>query len=656
MNMNNRKFRYRITALLLTLGLLTAGCSDDKQVNTAQTDRLVSDQLVPGSTFYTSTTKELTIQGKGFAEGDALALADIVTGEEIPLTLRAIDHAYVTFAVPQDIPTGSYRLIVRRGGASQVLGVLKFRRSLDIEIPDREGMNVKGVVFCGSLPVAGAVVSDGEILTTTDDTGCYYLASKKHHGYVFVSVPSGYEPQTENSIPQIWGPVTPGEAECEQVDFELLEAPGQDDFDLLVLADMHLANRLGDISQYRNIVLPEVKDYIAGSSKKVYIMNVGDMTFDLYWNSNKYNMGDYVNTLKDSAIPAVMYHIPGNHDNDEYAGDDYAAEQPYKDNLGPTYYSFNIGKAHFVMLDNVIYLNAGADASTKTPGDHSYNAALTDMQLEWLKADLETVKDKTAPLVIGMHCQAFYYNSALEITPSMAYGHSTLLDEMLRDFTDVHIISGHTHNNTTMKIRSGLTEHNTGGSCATWWWTGYYSNGHICKDGAPGGMGVYEFSGGDVEWYYKGFGEPRDFQLRTYDMNNVKTFFANNSIIRNMIRYYPDRNDYASVGNNVVYINIWGWDPEWTVSVKENGVQLPAARVYMKDPLHTYAYDATRVYKNSNNTYTDVLTSSNNYHIFAVNATSATSTLTIEVTDRFGRKYTETMSRPKEFAAQIENL
>ena len=34
-----------------------------------------------------------------------------------------------------------------------------------------------------------------------------------------------------------------------------------------------------------------------------------------------------------------------------------------------------------------------------------------------------------------------------------------------------------------------------------------------------------------------------------------------------MIRYYPDRNDYVNVGNNVVYINIWGWDPEWKVSV-----------------------------------------------------------------------------------------
>ena len=94
-----------------------------------------------------------------------------------------------------------------------------------------------------------------------------------------MSVPSGYEPQSENSVPLIWGPVTPGEEACEQVDFELVEAPGQDDFDLLVLADIHLANRLGDIAQYKELMLPEVKNYIAASPRKVYIMNVGDMTW-----------------------------------------------------------------------------------------------------------------------------------------------------------------------------------------------------------------------------------------------------------------------------------------------------------------------------------------------------------------------------------------
>lgn len=70
--------------------------------------------------------------------------------------------------------------------------------------------------------------------------------------------------------------MTPGEETCEQVDFELIEAPGQDDFDLLVLADIHLANRLGDIAQYKELMLPELKSYIAASPKRVYILNMGD--------------------------------------------------------------------------------------------------------------------------------------------------------------------------------------------------------------------------------------------------------------------------------------------------------------------------------------------------------------------------------------------
>ena len=40
-------------------------------------------------------------------------------------------------------------------------------------------------------------------------------------------------------------------------------------------------------------------------------------------------------------------------------------------------------------------------------------------------------------------------------------------------------------------------------------------------------------------------------------------------------------------------------------------------------------------------------------HMFAVTASSATSTLEIRVTDRFGTPYTETMKRPKTFSTDL---
>lgn len=544
--MNNHKFRYRIATLLSALVLLTAGCSDDTTVNTAQANRLITDQLVPGSTFYTSTTKELTIQGKGFSEGDALALADIATGAEIPLTLKAVDHAYVTFAVPQDIPTGSYRLVVHRGRESQVLGILKFRRSLDIEIPDKEGMNVKGVVFCGSLPVAGVVVSDGEVVTTTDDTGCYYLASKKHHGYVFMSVPSGYEPQSENSVPLIWGPVTPGEEACEQVDFELVEAPGQDDFDLLVLADIHLANRLGDIAQYKDLMLPEVKNYVANASKRVYILNMGDMTFDLYWNSNKYNMGDYVNTLKDSAIPALIYHVPGNHDNDEYAKDDYTAEQPYKDNLGPTYYSFNIGKVHYVVLDDMLY-----------HGRNKYDKIIAPEQLAWLYKDLRALDPEIRQLVVACHVPLVANNGAWD---DIWYNlkNKDELFVLLQDY-DVTIMTGDWHTEGTTRVNDRMVEYVHPAITGNWW----YRQG-ICCNGYPAAFTEYVFRGDRLE----------SRSLVDWANGNSKQQFRvyNKGVTSNTGVASTSALDPAG-GAPSVLVFFWGVAPNWTFVCRENGEQ-----------------------------------------------------------------------------------
>ena len=638
--MNNRKFRYRIATLLSVLALLSAGCSDDTTENTAQRDRLVTDLLVPGSTFYTSTTKELTIQGKGFAEGDALALADVATGTEIPLTLKAIDHAYVTFAVPQEIPTGSYRLVVHRGRESQVLGILKFRRSLDLEIPDKEGMNVKGVVFCGSLPVAGVVVSDGEVVTTTDDAGCYYLASKKHHGYVFMSVPSGYEPQSENSVPLIWGPVTPGEEACEQVDFELVEAPGQDDFDLLVLADIHLANRLGDIAQYKELMLPEVKNYIAASPRKVYIMNVGDMTFDLYWNSNKYNLGDYTNTLKDSAIPALIYHVPGNHDNERFVDPeipdalwDSIAQRPYRQIIGPNYYSFNLGKVHFVMLDNII-VRKGALKNSRRPSRNDYQ--LDERQLRWLGRDLETIGSGT-PLVVCMHVPvADWTGIGSDGTPEFAAKESqqTMYDQimpLLARFDDVRFLTGHNHRFINIPLTDRIFQHTLVSASAVSWKINGPESRLVSEDGSPGGYLILRYRGGRADWQFKPNGYRADRnQFRVYDLNRVPEEFG------------------GQPGSNRCLINVYNWDERWTVRVRENGRDLKVEQVWAKDPLYIL------IRRDALPTRPTAFRAVANPHMFAVEASAPDTPLEVTVTDRFGRKYRQTVERPKRFDWRTE--
>ncbi len=48
--------------------------------------------------------------------------------------------------------------------------------------------------------------------------------------------------------------------------------------------------------------------------------------------------------------------------------------------------------------------------------------------------------------------------------------------------------------------------------------------------------------------------------------------------------------------NNVVYINVWNYDPAWKVEVREDdGSPLEVKRVFDRDPLHTITFDIPRV-------------------------------------------------------------
>ncbi len=92
----------------------------------------------------------------------------------------------------------------------------------------------------------------------------------------------------------------------------------------------------------------------------------------------------------------------------------------------------------------------------------------------------------------------------------------------VRDFSEVHFITGHTHHNSTMVINDKVIEHNTAAVCETWWWSTFsFPTGPSASTGSPAGYGIYTVNSTDVKWSYKGIGEPAGYQFRTYDMNTV---------------------------------------------------------------------------------------------------------------------------------------
>ncbi|KAB7528923.1 metallophosphoesterase [Flagellimonas olearia] len=603
-----------------------------------------------------SAGSEFVLNGKGFKKGDQIEwISTSDNSKKFSSSIDSITEASATLVLPTEIPSGGYRLVLSRNGETLAMGSVQLNIVADSDVPDIEGMTIKGVVFSSGVGVAGVVVSDGHEVTTTNEDGIYYLPSGKESGFVYISVPGNYEVPTNGNAPQFFKRLSASVETVEQHDFSLIEADNMEHV-VLTMADWHLANRNNDLEQFQNMVLPDVNamiDSYTAAGTKVYVLTLGDMTWDLYWYSNGFGLNDYIPYMNQLHSP--VFNVIGNHDYDPYFANDRLAEDRYRNILGPTYYSFNLGQIHYVVLDDVEYLNTGG--SQGTVGSRNYRERLATEQLEWLKKDLAMITDKSTPIVIATHTPV-YANPSLDGSGNQVNSYkldnAPELMTCLQEFATVHILTGHTHINYTVEEEPGIMEHNTAAICATWWWTGRegYAGNHICKDGSPGGYGIWEINGANMKWQYKSIGFDTDYQFRAYDLNTVHITaaeFAPNASEGDMEQY---AGPYALPNlNNEVLINIWGHDDQWQIEVSENGEPLEVSRVKMMDPLHIISYEAKRL--NVGAQPTGSFTTNETAHLFKVTASAPDSTLEIKVTDRFGRVYTESMQRPKAFSTAI---
>lgn len=594
---------------------------------------------------------ELTIQGKGFKTGDQIVFDSPMNKYTINVKTATTDN--IVFVLPQDIVANNYRIFAKRGTQTFLLGSTALHLYFNPNIPDKLGMTVKGVVYAEGVGVAGVVVSDGFEVTKTDANGIYYLPSAKKGRYVFVSIPSNYEVATTMNAPQFFQQLKQAAHIVEIKDFEL-KPVNNDKHVVMVLGDMHLAKRNDDLNQFQQGILPDLNQSIQAyknAGNKVYALTLGDMTWDTYWQSNKYGLPEYFQEM--NKINAMVFNTMGNHDNDPSFTNDWNAEDKFREIIGPTYYSFNLGRVHYIVLDNIEYLN--------TSNSRNYNSKIIADQIEWLKKDLATIADKSTPIILAMHCH-LHTNPSLnnngQETTTYRLDDSQLFINALNDFTNVHLLTGHTHLNYNVEqdVTPNIMEHNTGAVCATWWWTGkpeYAAKNHICKDGTPGGYAIWEINNRDLKWTYKSMGQNINYQFRAYDLNQVHLTKATFAPAYTGTAWNTYATEYANPNtNNEVLINVWNYDKSWTVEVTENGVSLPVTRVRVRDPLHIVSYSAQRLNVNAEPTEDFVTTLT--AHMFKVKASSPTSTLEIKVTDRFGRIYREKMIRPKAFGYQMK--
>ena len=589
----------------------------------------------------------------GPEEGDVIVLMN--TAESFDNQIKSIDKGSFTFTLDPKVTTGRYEMLVRRNSRTKIVGYINIDIIFDVaDIEPTGDNNVYGVVHCDGEGLADVVVSDGVEVVKTDKDGVYQFKSAKKWGYVFISIPKGYEVGSEGVLPQFHATLTEKADKAERHDFNLVKV-NQEKYRVYFLGDMHLADRTNDLNQFDNC-MKEVKADIMDDDVKSYVITLGDMTWDLYWYSRNYYFPQYLNSVnyyfKNAAKQVQFFHTIGNHDHDMCKDGDFNTVIEYVKDIAPTYYSFNIGDVHYIVLDDILCTNVGGAASAKP--ERSYYSEVTDEQLKWLAKDLSFVS-KTTPVIVTSHAPVYAKETVKNVNAVTTYylKNSGTLISKFKGYK-VDFVTGHTHVLYNVdKSSEGIYEHNAGAVCASWWWSGYLTPGiHICTDGAPGGYSVWDITGTDKKWRYKGTGRDENEQFRTYDLNNVWFTVEKDApkvpaALKSDFEKYTDA--YPKNSKNEVLINIWNWNPKWQIEIKENGKTLTSTRVKGYDPLHIAALTAKR-FNNSAIKEVPAFTTTVNYHMFKVKASSATSTIDIKVTDEFGNVYSETMKRPKEFS------
>jgi len=440
----------------------------------------------------------------------------------------------------------------------------------------------------------GVAVTDGNTIVLTDAKGRYSFHTIANTPFVYISLPAGYEIPQDKGIAQFYKKIVARKG-IFQANFQLKKLERSDKKHFAILWADPQINTEEQAQELIKVSAPDTRGHVQQLLKEgpVHGITAGDIFWD-----NFAMISPYKKAVEAAGIP--FFQVLGNHDMNINVRSDEASDDTFHEHFGPTWYSFNRGNAHYVVLDNVFYYANG----------YNYIGYITEQQLKWLEQDLARVKPG-APVFVSMHISCYTQekrrHKRKEDNPGNITFNRQALYDLLKPF-NAHLLTGHTHYNENV-LEGGVYEHITAALCGAWWTT------PICDDGTPAGYGVYEVDGDQVRWYYKAVGYPKSHQMRVYNRG----------------RYVNRPDDIA--------VNVWNWDKDWQVVWYEDGV--------LKGPMKQQTdYDAEAVLlmagPDKPGTYSWIEPGLTDHLFFASPAATA-KTILIEVTDRFANKYTETI-------------
>lgn len=445
---------------------------------------------------------------------------------------------------------------------------------------------VSGHVFDQSgRPIADVKVTDGYKFVGTDAQGAYEIDVHDDATFVYVTIPAGYETPEWHGAPLFYHELD-RKGSTQSVDFNLVRT-GVDETRhmFMVWADVQVYEE--EEIEYVKVAAADAAQVAEEAGLPAFGVSCGDITGD-WWSGMSV---DIQKATAEAGFP--FFTLMGNHD---YKGDAKTNEDSkrlYTDLFGPTYYSFDKGQVHYIVMDDVFNYS------------RHYVGYIEKHQLEWIKRDLEDVPAGNLVVVFShiptYSSQAMEQNWQGETMNNIVTNRQALYD-ILKPY-NAHICSAHKHFAENYEIAPGLMEHNAAPLSGLFW------QALIAADGVPWGYYVYEVDGQNIKWYFKGVGLPKDKQFSAYRVGED-----------------PEKPD-------CVVANVWNYDSKWKVEWSENGVPKGEMERYTGHDRAIMKDIHDRCEKEYKWKY---LGPANSVHLFCAKPSSPDSFVEITVTDGFG--------------------
>ena len=296
--------------------------------------------------------------------------------------------------------------------------------------------NSNGVCDRKEKGLKDILISNGTDIVKTDKNGLYYIKANIGES-IFPILPSEYT----------WSKST---TKVVNANFLYLHPNRKDVKDTIswqipvVKSEVPKSFNVGAIGD----IQVDNADELSYAAKSIFseLNNRNDIHFNLMLGdlvNDKVSLLPIMREMMDQ-LPSSSWTLVGNHDRN--VDNPMFMNDAFNRVNGADNYSFNYGKAHFIILNNVF-------ATDKK----SYEGRINDKQLQFLRNDLSHIsKEKT--IVISQHI------------PMVATKNNKEVLDLVKDYANVLVLSGHTHTVSRHFFKyPNIQELGVGATCGNWW-------------------------------------------------------------------------------------------------------------------------------------------------------------------------------------------